>query len=60
MNCKICGRKNISASMGGADICGWCDCGGMTTVGTVTYIRLDMIKNYKHLIDKKEEVYKGE
>lgn len=26
VNCKICGTQNISPSMGGADICGWCDC----------------------------------
>ena len=57
MDCKICGRKDISASYGGSDICGWCDCGGILQTGRTTYIRLDMIHNYKHLIDKKEETY---
>jgi len=26
MDCRICGAKNISPSMGGADICPTCDC----------------------------------
>lgn len=28
MDCKICGAKNISPSMGSDDICGACDCYG--------------------------------
>ena len=25
--CRICGRPVMEASMGGTDICPWCDCG---------------------------------
>ena len=25
--CRICGKPVIDASMGGTDVCPWCDCG---------------------------------
>ena len=25
--CRICGEPVVSASMGGTDVCPWCDCG---------------------------------
>ena len=25
--CRICGKPVIDASMGGTDVCSWCDCG---------------------------------
>jgi hypothetical protein len=27
MPCRICGKPVIAASMGGTDVCSWCDCG---------------------------------
>lgn len=25
--CRICGKPVVEASMGGTDVCPWCDCG---------------------------------
>ena len=52
MDCIICKRKNISASMGGTDICGWCDCGGMIIMGSIAYIRVDALNAYRHILDQ--------
>jgi len=46
MDCKICGAKDISPSMGGADICGACDCGGMSVICGKTYIEKDYLSVY--------------
>ena len=27
MPCRICGQPVMEASMGGTDVCPWCDCG---------------------------------
>lgn len=52
MNCKICGKENISPSMGGADICGACDCGGMITIGRHTYIDKNLLDYYRPALNK--------
>jgi len=53
MNCIVCGAKNIRPSMGGADICGACDCGGMFEMGRHKYIRVDYLSAYGY--EKKSE-----
>jgi len=50
--CICCGRENFNPSMGGSDICGWCDCGGVVEFGGIKYIRIDMLNAYRHILDK--------
>ena len=32
--CRICGKPVVEASMGGTDVCPWCDCGRHSTPWT--------------------------
>jgi hypothetical protein len=54
MDCIVCGAKDIRPSMGGNNICGACDCGGMLEMGGHKYIRFDFLSNYGY--EKKEPI----
>ena len=49
MNCKICGRQDIKPSFGGADVCSFCDCGGMFVQCGNKYIRTDFLSSYGYV-----------
>jgi len=56
--CRICGKPVVEASMGGTDVCPWCDCGNNrdgTKWSIETYIRY--MKNAKK--DKVEKFAEG-
>ena len=52
--CKICGLPVVHASMGGTDVCPWCDCGVYRDGTKMTYRELTI--NDK-LRKKAEEIY---
>ena len=49
MDCKVCGAKDIRPSMGGIDICGACDCGGMFEMGGKKYLDMDYLSAYGYV-----------
>lgn len=53
--CRICGLPVEHASMGGTDVCPWCDCGNYRD-GTVINIT-ELIDN-KKLRKKAKEIFK--
>ena len=40
--CRICGEPVIEASMGGTDVCPWCDCGRCRYCGASIFLPSDM------------------
>ena len=52
--CRVCGLPVVHASMGGTDLCPWCDCGRYrdgTEIDVRELMRTDLLKK------KAEEVY---